>query len=39
MSAGAYWGRNLAPGGIRRHDLSQPVTKDFRRHARSFPRL
>ena len=25
MSAGAYWGRNLAPGGIRWHDLSQPV--------------
>ena len=35
MTVGAYWGRNLASGGIRRHDLSQPVTKLFRRHARS----
>jgi hypothetical protein len=35
MSVGAYWGRNLAPDGARRHDLSQPVTEEFRRHARS----
>jgi hypothetical protein len=35
MTVGAYWARNLAPGGIRRHDLSQPVTGEFRHHARS----
>ena len=35
MTVGAYWGRKLAPDGIRRHDLSQPVTEEFRRHARS----
>ena len=35
MSVGAYWARNLAPDGIRRHDLSQPVTEGFRHPARS----
>ena len=35
MSAGAYWGRNLAPDGIQRHDLSQAVTDQFWRPARS----
>ena len=35
MTVGAYWARNLASGGIRRHDLSQPVTEGFRRPARS----
>ena len=34
-SPGAYWARHLASGGIRRHDLSQPVTEEFRRPARS----
>ncbi len=34
-SLGAYWARNLASGGIRWHDLSQPVTGPFRHHARS----
>ncbi len=35
MTVGAYWARNLASGGIRWHELSQPVTGGFRRHARS----
>ena len=35
MTVGAYWARNLAPGDTRRHDLSQPVTEEFRRPARS----
>ena len=35
MTVGAYWARNLAPDGTRRHDLSHPVTKEFRHHARS----
>ena len=35
MSAGAYWGRNLAPGGIRWQYLSQPVISGFQHHARS----
>ena len=35
MTVGAYWGRNLASGGIQWHGLSQPVTGAFRHHARS----
>ena len=35
MSVGAYWGRNLAPDSIRWQELSQYVTEEFRRHARS----
>ena len=35
MSVGAYWGRNLAPDGIRWPELSQHVTEEFRRPARS----
>jgi hypothetical protein len=30
-----YWARNLADGGIRWHELSQPVTQEFRCRARS----
>jgi len=35
MTVGAYWGRNLASGGTQWHELSQPVTRQFRHHARS----
>ena len=35
MTVGAYWGRNLAFGDILWQELSQPVTDEFRRHARS----
>ena len=35
MTVGAYWARNLADGGNRWHEVSQPVTREFRRHARS----
>ena len=35
MSAGAYWGRNLASDGARRPELSQPFTGEFWRPARS----
>ena len=35
MTVGAYWGRNLASRSIRWHELSQPVTGTFQRHARS----
>ena len=35
MTVGAYWARNLADGGIRWHELSQPVTQEFQRRARS----
>ncbi len=35
MISGAYWGRNLASGGIRWHKVSQPVTGEFWHHARS----
>ena len=35
MSLGAYWGRNLASGGIRWPELSQHVTEESRRPARS----
>jgi hypothetical protein len=32
---GAYWARDLADGGIRRHELSQRVIQGFWRRARS----
>ena len=35
MTVGAYWARNLASGGTRWHDVSQPVTGAFQCHARS----
>jgi CheY-like chemotaxis protein len=35
MTVGAYWGRNLASGDILWQELSQPVTDEFRRRARS----
>ena len=35
MTVGAYWARNLADGGIRWHELSQPVNREFRRRTRS----
>ena len=35
MTVGAYRARNLATGCIRWHELSQPVTEEFRRPARS----
>ena len=35
MIVDAYWTRDLADGGIMWHGLSQPVTQQFRRRARS----
>jgi CheY-like chemotaxis protein len=35
VTVGAYWARNLADGGNRWHEVSQPVIREFRRHARS----
>jgi hypothetical protein len=32
---GTYWERNLADGGIRWHELSQPVTQRFSQNTRS----